>query len=481
MSYVNKSSLRTEFDAIKAQFEVLSQEGKVSAEIGVLFRSLLMLFELMVSVFLEKTTKKSNHNSSLPSSQVNKDNTRGLQGSVGRGLEQTEERFARSRTVETVSESVVESCQHCGQDLRDQAVSGHERRTRIDLVFEKVVEHVEAQIKTCPSCQSPNKGAFPSDLSGPVQYGLGVKAYVLELLVAQMVPLKRLQKHLQTLLGQVISEATLLKYLHQLDDVLTAWEQRRIEQLLAAPVIHVDETSLRVDRQNYWVHVYSSGAITVKFLHPKRGSEAIEAIAIIPQYSGVIVHDCWASYLRYPNCGHGLCGAHLLRELTFVIDSNGYAWASNLKRLLQQTCIKVAKHPDHQLSEADYAKLQKHYRNLLTRGAKELPPVPERISGRRGRIAKSDAHNLWQRFKDYEASVLLFAKKAEVPFTNNRAERDLRMGKVKQKVSGCFRQPHFAKVYCRISSYLQSMAYQGINPLVAIQLALSGKLYAREG
>ncbi len=246
-------------------------------------------------------------------------------------------------------------------------------------------------------------------------------------------------------------------------------------------MIHVDETSLRVDKCNYWVHVYSTGTTTVKFLHRSRGSEAIDEIDVIPRYEGVIVHDCWASYLMYDVCDHGLCGAHLLRELTFVVNSNGYAWAANLKRLLQETCQKVGKRKRKKLSEREYANLQKRYRNILTRGSKELPPVPERVSGQRGRIAKSDAHNLWERLYEYEASVLLFAKKPEVSFTNNRAERDLRMGKVKQKVSGCFRQQRFARAYCRISSYLQTMAYQGVNPLVAIQLALSGELYVREG
>ncbi|WP_419618998.1 IS66 family transposase, partial [Thiolapillus sp.] len=143
---------------------------------------------------------------------------------------------------------------------------------------------------------------------------------------------------------------------------------------------------------------------------------------VIPRYGGVIIHDCWASYLSYDQCGHGLCGSHLLRELTFIIDSNDYAWAANMKRLLQETCAIVA---------------------------------------------KSDAHNLWERLKKHEMAVLLFARLSYVPFTNNRAKRDLRMSKVKQKGSGCFRTRKHAEAYCRISSYLQTMANQGYNPLQA--------------
>jgi hypothetical protein len=245
--------------------------------------------------------------------------------------------------------------------------------------------------------------------------------------------------------------------------------------------MHVDETSLRVNKRNHWIPVCSAGDITLKFLHPKRGREAIEAIGVIPRYGGVVIHDCWASYLAYDQCGHGLCGSHLLRELTFIVDANGYAWATNMKRLLQQTCTSVAKRKSKKLTQGEYKNLQKRYRTILSRGEKELPPIPPRQNGKRGRIAKSDAHNLWERLKQQEEAVLLFAKLSPVSFTNNRAERDLRMSKVKQKVSGCFRTSQYAEAYCRISSYLQTMANQGYNPLVAIQLALSGQLYAVRG
>ena len=243
----------------------------------------------------------------------------------------------------------------------------------------------------------------------------------------------------------------------------------------------MDETSLRVERKNYWIHVYSPGEITLKFLHHKRGGEAIRAINIIPRYGGSIIHECWASCLAYAHCGHGLCGAHLLRELTFVIETNNYRWAANIKRMLQQTCAEVTKRPDKRLTDEQYKNLRKRYRNLLTRGEKELPPIPPKQKGKRGRIAKSDAHNLLERLKHHEDAVLLFARLPYVPFTNNRAERDLRMAKVKQKVSGCFRVRRYAEAYCRISSYLQTMAYQGYNPLVAIQMAFSGQLYAEGG
>ena len=479
MPSVNKKSLREEFDQLKVKFENLSNEGKVAPETAALFQAMIMLFEVLIAVFMEKKTRKNNRNSSIPSSQTGKDRT--STGSNGKGKKHNGALSENTRTVETTQVAKVKDCEFCGEPLDDISATEHERRTKIDIIFEKVVSHVDAEIKVCPRCSMQNKGRFPKDMSGPLQYGPGIKGYVVNLLIAQMIPLKRLQQLVQTLIGQVISEATILKYVIQLYHALEVWEQSSIEEILQMPSMHVDETSLRVDRNNHWIHVCSSGDITLKFLHPKRGLEAIEEIGIIPRYGGVVIHDCWQSYLSYDHCGHGLCGSHLLRELTFIVDSNGYTWASNMKRLLQENCAIVSKRQSKQLSEKEYKNLQKRYRNILTRGEKELPPIPPKQNGKRGKVAKSDAHNLWERLKKHESAVLLFAKLAYVPFTNNRAERDLRMSKVKQKVSGCFRKSLYAKAYCRISSYLQTMANKGYNPLVAIQMAFSGQIYADKG
>jgi len=277
------------------------------------------------------------------------------------------------------------------------------------------------------------------------------------------------------MIGERIAESTLLKFILRLHQALESWELASIEQIIQSPAMNVDETSLRVDKKKQWIHVYSARDITLKFLHKKRGKEAIEEINILPRYFGVAIHDCLSSYLSYSHCEHGLCGSHLVRELTCAIESNGYQWASNMKELLLETCKIVSKRKRKKLTKQEYINLQKRYRNILTRGEKELPAIPPKPNGKRGKMAKSDAHNLWERLRVYETAVLLFAKRAEVSFTNNRAERDLRMAKVKQKVSGCFRTEIYAHAYCRISSYLQTMANKGLNPLIAIQMALAGK------
>ncbi len=165
-----------------------------------------------------------------------------------------------------------------------------------------------------------------------------------------------------------------------------------------------------------------------------------------------------------------------MRELTFIIEANDYVWAKEMKRLLQEACKNVSQRKRKKLMKKEYASLLDAYRSILSEGEKELPPIPPKPSGQRGKIAKSDAHNLLERLQNHEKAVLLFANHSPVSLTNNRAERDLRMAKVKQKVSGCFRTELYAKAYCRISSYLQTMANKGYNPLIAIQMALSGEL-----
>jgi transposase len=476
MASINKTSVRDELDRLKGEFNRLESEKAISGETRMLISSMLTLLELICSIFLEKKTTKDNKNSSKPSSQTDKDESAlSHSGSKSKGKSENKQSAYNSRTIETTTVAYVNTCDVCGEDLTGTECCRHERRTKIDIVFEKVVEHVDAEIKTCPSCSAEVKGTFPADMHGPLQYGNGLRAYIINMLVCQMVSLNRVQKCITAMIGQTLSEATLLKFVLRLHHALADWESEAISELIKSPSINVDETSFRVERKNYWIHVYSSGDITLKRLHRRRGKEAIVDIGIIPKYNGIIVHDCWASYLSYKHCGHGLCGSHLLRKLTFIVDSNNYAWAKNMKRALRETCKKVSEREDKRLTEQEYKNLQRRYRNILTRGKKELPEIPPKPSGQRGKMAKSDAHNLWERLKEHEDAVLLFAKDGHVPFTNNRAERDLRMSKVKQKVSGCFRKVDYAHAYCRISSYLQTMSNKGVNPLIAIQMVLANE------
>ena len=477
MATIHTNSIREELARIKEEFAAQTKANTVTPESSMLIKSLIILLELVFSIFLEKTTRKTGRNSNKPSSQTGQDTTFiSKKGSNGKGKSEDIISADNSRTVVTDIVLPVNACSGCGEALEYIEASVRERRTRIDIVFEKTVEHFDAEIKQCPRCHETTKADFPEGIHGKLQYGNGLKAFVVHLMVSQMVAINRVKKMIVAMIGKRLSEATLLSFVLRLHLALEGWEQKAKNILLAQPTMHVDETSIKVNRKNYWIHVHAGGDITLKLLHSKRGNGAIIDNDIIPRYNGCIIHDCWASYLSYTQCTHGLCGSHLLRELTFIFDSNQYKWAKAMKNLLQAACRKVSKSKSKKLTKKAYQHFQKRYRTILTCGEKELPAIPIKSKNKNGKIAKSDAHNLWDRLKKYEDAVLRFARDPHVSFTNNRAEQDLRMAKVKQKVSGCFRSELYAKAYCRISSYLQTMANKGINPLIAIQMALNGEI-----
>jgi len=475
MATVNKSALRAEFEAYQTHFGQLCRDGKVSAECETLFNGILLLFELLLAVFLEKTTPKGTQNSGLPSSQTGPDETaRRRPGKKGKGP-QTETAPSRSRRM--VSEQVmapVSECPACGHDLTGIVPTGHERRVKVDIVFETRELTVDAEIKTCPRCRAETRGAFPDEMPGPLQYGPGIVAFATHLLTAQLLSLKRTAQTLTALTGRALAEATLLAWLKRLHEALAGWETAAVARLLTEPVLHADETSLRIAGTQHWLHSVSAGNLVLKHGHRKRGGDALKDIGIVPRYGGVLVHDRWASYFTFDNCEHALCGSHLLRNLAFIEDAHGHAWARRMGHLLRNTCRTVREHKNKALDDTAYKTVRTRYRTLLTQAKRELPTPPKRLTGSRGRPAKSDAENLHEALTHYETEVLRFARNPDVPFTNNRAERDIRMAKVKQKVSGCLRTPRYADAYCRISSYLQSMTLKGYNPLAAIEIALKG-------
>ena len=277
--------MRERLDQLRSDYERMSIAGQLSNDTTAVITGLITLVEVLVSIFLERTTKKNNENSSKPSSQTEKDESaQSIHGSNSRGKKESDEQFSSSRTKESTRVSVAKVCDVCGEDISEIPCTGHERRTKIDIVFEKVVEHIDAEIKTCPNCESEVKGKFPEDMSGPLQYGNGLKAYLINLVVSQMISLSRIQKMIATLIGITIAESSIIKYVLQLYHSLEAWENSAKTAIEQSPLINCDETSHRAEKKNYWVHVYSSGVVTLKLLHPKRGTAAVEDIGIIPHY-----------------------------------------------------------------------------------------------------------------------------------------------------------------------------------------------------
>lgn len=269
---IDKASVREQFDEIKNDFNKRTKAGEVPKDLAVLFKSLFMLFEIVLSVFMEKKTKKTDKNSSIPPSQTESDETSDDPNQSSRSSKKrknTKGSFSNQSERTTQRTIKVNSCDNCGEDLSDQESEATERRTLIDIVFYKLTQHTDAEIKTCEICETVNKGKFPSNLQGPLQYGKGLKAYLLNLLIVQMVALNRVQQMAFALIGNMVSEAVILKYVMQLHISLERWENESTGWMLKQAVINTDETSLKVNKKNHWIHVCSSGDTVLKFLHPK--------------------------------------------------------------------------------------------------------------------------------------------------------------------------------------------------------------------
>jgi hypothetical protein len=471
---MSKESIRNQIEKLQAESKNILNSNSVSSEIRLFINSMMTILEVIVAVLLEKKTRKNSSNSGLPPSRNEGPNGNRNKNTADR--KSIGSQIGHTKNTETHEVVTPKECSKCQCDLRNTKAQDKESRQKTDIVYEIITHIVTAEIVECPDCGHINKGQFPKGMDGKVQYGNGIKATILNFLMVQMMSFERVQEHINGIIGRFISQAVMLKYVAQLSDGLKEWEEKQIAKLLASPVIHCDETSLRVNKLNHWIHSYSYEDTTLLFVHPKRGTEAINDINIIPQYGGTLVHDCWASYLSYNNTGHALCGGHLLRELKFVEDSVKHPWASKMKKLLQDACHLVNKRSQtKKLTSKEYKKLQSKYRKILAMGKKEMPPFPVK-NGKRGRTKCTDAQNLWLRLSQYEDSVLLFARVKEVDFTNNRAERDLRSSKLKQKVAGCFRTLEYAKHFCRISSYVKSMRYKGYSSFEAISLAVQGNI-----
>jgi transposase len=248
------------------------------------------------------------------------------------------------------------------------------------------------------------------------------------------------------------------------------------EQVLQAAVVHFDETGMKINGKLAWLHSAGTQQASYYFAHAKRGTPAMEAMGILPEFQGVAVHDFWASYLRY-DCDHALCNAHLLRELTFVWEERRQKWAKVLSEALlrwKKTVQRAADKGLSALSRQQVRKIEADYRKIILRGVRANPPPAQTGTPKRGRKKKSKAGNLVARLRDYSQEVLRFVQNFRVDFTNNTAEKDLRMMKVQQKISGTFRSWQGAIAFCRIRSYIATCRKRNVNLIDALSSVFDG-------
>jgi transposase len=371
-------------------------------------------------------------------------------------------------------------CPRCQTPLQWVAPHAEERRQVVEVppVRLQVREHRAAHVR-CPGCGSLAVAAFPAEVPSRIQYGPRLRALVVYLVEQQLVPYARVRDLLADLFGQSLSVGTLVSIVRQCAQALAPIEETLKAEAQAAAVLHHDETGVRVAGRLQWVHVSSTPTLTHFGVHPRRGREATDAIGILPRFTGVSVHDGWKPYQTYTQCRHALCNVHHLRELTFVEEELHQPWAGKLKALLQEMKAAVAAARASglpQLSPPQRHALRTRYETLLLAGLAANPPPPSQppSSRRRGRRKQSPARTLLERLWLGQAEVLAFLEDFTIPFDNNQAEQDLRMFKVQQKVSGCFRAGAGAEAYCRIRGFLSTLRKRQHALLQALQAVFTG-------
>ncbi len=371
----------------------------------------------------------------------------------------------------------VTECEHCGRSLADRSPDSVEKRQVHDLPpLRLIVTEHQAESKTC-ACGCLNKAAFPEGVNAPVQYGEGIKASAVYLKNYQYLPYDRTCELLNDFFGCPMSEGTLANIIAQSHE-LAADPVEKIKELVErATVAHFDETGSRVEGKLWWLHSASTAHATYYDIHRKRGSEAFDDIGILPDFIGRAIHDFWKPYFAC-DCLHGLCNAHHLRELIFVHEQHQQDWADRMIDCLLdiKDAGDLAKQTTDRLDGRQIQNFEARYQQILDEGYAQnpLPAQPAGTKKKRGRRKKTKARNLLERLDEHRAEALAFMYDFNVPFDNNQAERDLRMMKVQQKISGMFRTEDGAKAFCRIRSYISTARKNAVGAMDALTRLFSG-------
>jgi transposase len=429
--------------------------------------STIQQLQIRVHELEDRLSKNSSNSSKPPSSDGLKKKPKSLrkpsgkkpggqQGHIGKGLVQVSH-------PDLIVTHMPSNCTGCGSDLSSVGGIIAEQRQVFDIPqpIINVTEH-RIEEKKCPCCSKLSKASFPENIKGPVQYGNRIRSLITYFSHQHFIPIGRVCEIFEDIFGVAISPGTCANIDEQLFANLNEFEAGLKGYLLAEKVLHFDETGMRCEKKLHWVHVASSQMATFYMMHTKRGQEAMDVAGILPHFQGTGVHDHWRPYFTYNQFKHGLCNAHHLRELTFIYEQKQEDWAKRMHDLLIQANQEVEKHAECKVLPPDVLlQIEQTYSQILTEGFAYHASLTPLSVGKRGKPRQRDGKNLLDRLQEKRDCVLRFIHDSSVPFTNNQGEQDIRMVKLKQKISGCFRAFHSSEIFCRVRSYISTARKQG--------------------
>ena len=452
--------------------KLLAEEINISPALRAMFEVLLLL----VSILAGRALLNSGNSSKPPSSDPNRkkpekkpsDKKQGGQlGRVGKNLV----------PIETPNEVVEIAVDRSKLNDGKYEQAGYEARQVFDIRISLYVTEYRAQ-KLRGSDGKIYTAEFPEGVVTQVQYGNGIKAHSVYMSQFQLIPYDRINDHFAEQIKVPVSVGSIFNFNKEAYNRLEDFEKLSKQKLSSSALAHSDETGINVGGKRIWLHNVSNDLWTHLCPHNNRGNEATDEIGILPEFKGILCHDHWKAYYAYQNCKHSLCNAHHLRELQAAIDIDKCEWAKQMQDLLCEINDKVNE-ADGALDKVRSAEYRLKYRAILTAGDQETPapePQKNKSGSDKKRAKRSKSRNLLERLRNFEDDVLRFMEDKLVPFTNNQGENDLRMTKVQQKISGCFRSIEGAKIFCRIRSYILTCQKHGISITDAFKLLFEGTL-----